>query len=100
MPDPLIEEYVKNFERGYYSFRFEYTDKKGDRRFETAVWNDGMAPEDALKLIARHVSQYKDGKITDFIDNQNFKTLLRTSLKEYGDKRVEELQTRAVIEKQ
>jgi hypothetical protein len=75
-------EIEKEFEKGYYSFRFEYTDKDGRRRFEVGTWNDGMPAKDALYNIAKHVSEYEDGKITDFIENKYFKSFLLSTLDE------------------
>lgn len=72
----------EEFEKGFYSFRFEYTDEDGNRRYEVGVWNDGMPPQEALKNIARYVSEFKDGKITDFIDNKYFLSKLTTLLEE------------------
>lgn len=94
-----LEEGLKEFEKGYYSFRFEYTDKDGKRRYETGVWNDGMAPEEALKHIAKHVSGYEDGKITDFIDNQHFKSFLTTFAEKIREGVVEEVEGMKKTEK-
>lgn len=91
MPHPIIQAEVDEFEKGYYSFRFEYTDKAGIRRYETGVWNDGMAPEDALKRIAEHVSGFEDGKITDFIDNQYFKSRFSAALQRAIEKAGKEI---------
>lgn len=76
----IIEEAEKEFEKGYYSARFEFDDKDGNRRFEVISFNDGIPKKDALYKIAQHVSQYKNGMITDFIDNNYFKSHNRQTL--------------------
>jgi hypothetical protein len=90
-PSDFIEEKVKEFETGNYSFRFEYTDRDGKRRWETAFINANLPKEEALKMVGQHVSEFPEGRITDFIENNYFKSFLRTALLEQREEIAREM---------
>jgi hypothetical protein len=67
------------FGKGYYTFRFEFTDKDGKQRYSINSWNDGMSREEALKNVYRFVDEHK-GKLTDFVENEWFKSFIKQEI--------------------
>ena len=75
-----IEKYFEEFEKGNYTFRYEFTDKDGNRRFQISCINDSVPKNEALKIIGKHISEYEDGILTDFVENNWIKSKFLFSL--------------------
>jgi hypothetical protein len=72
----FIEEGEKEFDKGYYTFRFEFTDLDGKRKFKVCYWSDGIPKEEALKNVHNYIYGFKNAKLTDFTDNSYVKQFI------------------------
>lgn len=95
----IEQEIMEMFDKGYYTFRFEYLDKDNKRRFSINSYNEGMSREDTLKEVYRFVNEH-NGKLTDFVENEWVKsfishiiTLVQKREREEMVERIEEIPT-------
>jgi hypothetical protein len=80
---PLEKSTLPDWEKefmGFATFRFEFTDNEGKRRYEVCSWNDPMPTVEVLKKIHQHIAEYPNGRLTDFVINDNFKTFIQVLL--------------------
>ena len=68
------EDLDREFNQGNYTFRYEFTDKDGNRRFQISQINDNVPKNEALKMIGQHISEYENGRLTDFVENDWIKS--------------------------